>query len=61
MARTSYVDPEVLEKHQDGVALASAWKRRLSGADRRRLERGELANARSRDDLEAAVLRLLRR
>lgn len=61
VARASYVDPELIDKHQDGVALASAWKRELTLADRRRLERGELANARKRDALERAVLRLLTR
>lgn len=61
VVRASYVDPEVLEKHQEGIALASAWKRGLSLRDRRRLERGELANARKRDSLERAVLRLLTR
>lgn len=61
VARASYVDPEVIEKHDEGIALTSAWKRKLTLADRRRLERGELANARKRDALERAVLRLLSR
>lgn len=59
VARSSYVDPELLEKHDEGEALTSAWKRKLTLADRRRLERGELANARKRDAVERAVLRLL--
>jgi DNA topoisomerase IB len=61
VARASYVDPELIEKHDDGEALTSAWKSKLTLADRRRLERGELANARKRDAVERAVLRLLAR
>jgi DNA topoisomerase IB len=61
VARASYVDPQLIDKHDEGVALTSAWKRSLTLADRRRLEHGELANARKRDAVERAVLRMLSR
>jgi DNA topoisomerase I len=52
VCRASYVDPRVIDRYQAGVTIAAALERLPSGAP-------ELADARIRARVEAAVLELL--
>jgi DNA topoisomerase I len=59
VARSSYVDPRVLDEYAVGRTIARSLSR-LTKADRQRLELGELVRVRDRDALERAVMRLVK-
>ena len=59
VARRSYVDPRVLDEYAVGRTIARGVSR-LTKADRRRLEAGELVRVRDRDALERSVMRLVK-
>jgi DNA topoisomerase-1 len=60
VARSSYVDPRVLDEYAVGRTVARSL-RALTAADRERLSNGDLMRVRDRDALERAVMRLVRR
>jgi DNA topoisomerase I len=62
VARRSYVDPVVFEKHSSGRTLATTGRlfRRLSRADRKRALAGQPLSPIGRVVVEKAVLKLLR-
>lgn len=62
VARRSYVDPTVFEKHSAGTTLATTGRlfKNLSKADHRRIRAGEPLSPKGRVVVEKAVLRLLR-
>jgi DNA topoisomerase-1 len=62
VARRSYVDPVVFEKHSSGTTLATTGRlfKRLSRADRKRALAGEPLSPKGRLVVEKAVLKLLR-
>lgn len=61
VARRSYVDPTVFEKHNAGATLATTGRlfRRLSKADHQRIRAGEPLSPQGRVVVEKAVLKLL--
>ena len=59
VARSSYVDPRVLDEYAVGRTVARGLSR-LTKADRTRLANGELVRVRDRDALERAVIRLVK-
>jgi DNA topoisomerase IB len=61
VAKSSYVDPRVVEEHEEGRTVLPALRRSLTKADRKRLARGDLAMVRDRDTLDKVVLRFLER
>ncbi|WP_034715046.1 DNA topoisomerase IB [Intrasporangium chromatireducens] len=61
VAKSSYVDPRVVEEHAEGRTVLPSLRRSLTKADRRRLARGDLAMVRDRDALDKVVLRFLER
>lgn len=62
VARRSYVDPTVFEKHDAGETLATTGRlfKRLSTADHQRIRDGEPLSPKGRVVVEKAVLKLLR-
>jgi DNA topoisomerase-1 len=60
VARSSYVDPRVLDEYAMGRTVARRL-RAMTRADRERLSDGELVQVRDRDALERAVMRLVSR
>ncbi len=62
VARRSYVDPTVFEKHNAGETLATTGRlfRKLSKADHQRIRAGEPLSPQGRVVVEKAVLKLLR-
>jgi DNA topoisomerase IB len=62
VARRSYVDPVVFEKHNSGETLASTGRlfKKLSKADHQRILTGEPLSPKGRLVVEKAVLKLLR-
>ena len=61
VARRSYVDPVVLDKHASGTTLANAGRLfgRLSKVDHVRILSGETLSPKGRETVERAVLRML--
>jgi hypothetical protein len=61
VARRSYVDPVVLDKHASGTTLANAGRlfSRLSKVDHVRILSGETLSPKGRETVERAVLRML--
>ncbi|MEP6649734.1 MAG: DNA topoisomerase IB [Lapillicoccus sp.] len=61
VARRSYVDPVVLDKHSSGTTLANAGRlfTRLSKVDHVRILSGDPLSPRGRETVERAVLRML--
>ena len=61
VARRSYVDPVVLDKHASGTTLVTAGRlfTRLSRVDHVRILAGETLSPRGRETVERAVLRML--
>jgi len=59
VARSSYVDPRVLDEFAVGRTIARNISR-LTKADRARLELGDIVQIRDRDALERAVMRLVK-
>jgi DNA topoisomerase IB len=61
VARRSYVDPTVLEKHSSGATLATTGRlfKRLSKADHQRIRAGEPLSPQGRVVVEKAVLKML--
>ena len=61
VARRSYVDPTVFEKHNAGATLATTGRlfRKLSKADHQRIRAGEPLSPQGRVVVEKAVLKLL--
>jgi len=62
VARRSYVDPTVFEKHNSGATLATTGRlfKKLSKADHQRIRAGEPLSPKGRVVVEKAVLKLLR-
>ena len=62
VARRSYVDPTVFEKHDAGATLATTGRlfTKLSKADHKRIRAGEPLSPKGRVVVEKAVLKLLR-
>ena len=61
VARRSYVDPTVFEKHSEGATLATTGRlfTKLSKADHQRIRAGEPLSPKGRVVVEKAVLKLL--
>jgi DNA topoisomerase I len=61
VARRSYVDPVVFEKHSAGKTLATSGRlfKKLSKADHKRIREGRPLSLKGRQVVEKAVLRLL--
>jgi DNA topoisomerase IB len=59
VARRSYVDPRVLDEYAVGRTIAPSLKK-MTKADRQRLQNGDLVRVRDRDALDRAVMRLVK-